>query len=157
MPRPCICDRYIPGEPWVLGRDCRVCYLYHNDKRYKALWGPAQPPVGDALFLIAALFRIRETPGCPCKSMRLKMNRWGIKGCRENMPTILNHLQQESYKRDLPLVRWQLRAAVEVAIGVAWLARPLVTYFAKRLTTEPAKPAMARIEQSAENDKIQEG
>lgn len=23
--------KYIPGEPWVKDRDCRVCWLYHND------------------------------------------------------------------------------------------------------------------------------
>lgn len=137
--RPCVCDRFVPGEPWVLGRDCRVCYLYHNDPRYKALWsGPVQP-VGDAFFLIASVFRIHETKGCACKSMRLKMNRWGVHGCRENKDVVLNHLQQEAYKRNLPLVRWHIWRVVELAIFSAWLAPKTITSLAKRLDKQDNK------------------
>lgn len=147
--RPCVCDRFVPGEPWVLGRDCRLCYLYHNDPRYKALWcGDSPPPVGDAFFLMASLFNIHETKGCPCKSMRLKMNRWGVNGCRDQKNVILNHLQQEAYKRNLPLVRWQLWAAVELAIFTAWLA--------PKTTASLAKLAIARATKRAENT-VKEG
>jgi hypothetical protein len=42
MSRPCECDRQ-QGGPWVKGRDCRPCWLYHNDPRYKKLWDRASP------------------------------------------------------------------------------------------------------------------
>ena len=37
---PCgFCGRCIPGEPWNPNRDCRYCWLYHHDGRYRKLWG----------------------------------------------------------------------------------------------------------------------
>ena len=44
MIRPCNCDRQQGGE-WVIGRDCRLCWLYHNDARYAKLWNdvPSSP------------------------------------------------------------------------------------------------------------------
>ncbi len=41
--RPCGCENYVPGEPFVVGRDCRVCWLYHNDERYRRLWDGSKP------------------------------------------------------------------------------------------------------------------
>ncbi len=48
--RPCTCDKFIVGEPWVIHRDCRLCWLYHNDIGYKTLWDnmpvlEPQPPI----------------------------------------------------------------------------------------------------------------
>ncbi len=38
MPRPCTCDNLpSPGEPWAKGY-CRLCWLYHNDERYRRKW-----------------------------------------------------------------------------------------------------------------------
>ena len=37
--RPCLCDNFVPGEPYQAGRDCRRCWLYHNDERYRVHWG----------------------------------------------------------------------------------------------------------------------
>ena len=38
-PRPCHCDRHVPGQPFVRGRDCRRCWLFHNDPVYAKHWG----------------------------------------------------------------------------------------------------------------------
>jgi hypothetical protein len=32
------CGRFVRGEPFVEGRDCRVCWLYANDPQARALW-----------------------------------------------------------------------------------------------------------------------
>ncbi len=45
MVRPCGCDSFIPGQPFVPGRDCRLCWNYHNDDRYRERWG-GTPLVG---------------------------------------------------------------------------------------------------------------
>ncbi len=37
MPRPCICDRFVQGQPYTQDQ-CRLCYLYHHDPQYKVLW-----------------------------------------------------------------------------------------------------------------------
>jgi hypothetical protein len=44
MTRPCTCDRYDPSAPYTLDQ-CRVCWLYHNDPGYRALWhgNPTSP------------------------------------------------------------------------------------------------------------------
>lgn len=36
--RPCRCDRVRRGEPFDETRDCRPCWLFHHDRRYKALF-----------------------------------------------------------------------------------------------------------------------
>lgn len=38
MSRPCECDRFERGKPYDVKTMCRLCWLYHNDDRYKALW-----------------------------------------------------------------------------------------------------------------------
>lgn len=40
--RPCMCDNFVPGEPYQAGRDCRRCWLYHNDERYRRHWHDCQ-------------------------------------------------------------------------------------------------------------------
>ena len=42
--------------------------------------------------------------GCKCKDMEVKMNRWGS-DCRQHMDAIVDHLQAEAKKRNLPFVR----------------------------------------------------
>jgi hypothetical protein len=43
MARPCACDRFTQGEEWKPG-DCRLCWLYHNDPRYRELWDSGKKP-----------------------------------------------------------------------------------------------------------------
>jgi hypothetical protein len=42
--RPCTCDRFQKDQPYQLGQ-CRLCWLYHNDDRYRRLWDglPLEP------------------------------------------------------------------------------------------------------------------
>lgn len=50
--RPCISRHQEPvhktGEPWVEGKpgNCRLCWLYMNDSRYRRLWGGGEFPDG---------------------------------------------------------------------------------------------------------------
>jgi hypothetical protein len=116
--------------------DCRLCYLYENNERYRALWSDKWPMVGCALKELVDWFGIKEKKGCGCKEMMSQMNAWGVDGCRERMPVIVAHLREKSLERGfVPLPDIAFRGLVELAIA----------------------NAMAKIEQPAENDKIQEG
>jgi len=42
--RPCACNRWVPGHPFLPGRDCRLCYLYNTDPAYQAYWD-GQPEI----------------------------------------------------------------------------------------------------------------
>ena len=53
--------------------------------------------------------------GCKCKEMEVKMNRWGA-DCRKHMDAIVDHLQAEAKKRNLPFVRKAGEMLVERAI-----------------------------------------
>jgi hypothetical protein len=53
MPRPCTCDRQNQGLPYTLDQ-CRLCWLYHNDQRYKVLWDGADlPPITQQIGTLA--------------------------------------------------------------------------------------------------------
>lgn len=41
IPRPCTCDRCAIGKPWEPSQ-CSLCWLYHNRKSYRVLWGGPQ-------------------------------------------------------------------------------------------------------------------
>jgi hypothetical protein len=101
--------------------DCRLCYLYENNERYRALWSDKWPMVGCALKELVDWFGIKEKKGCGCKEMMSQMNAWGVDGSLE--------------RGFVPLPDIAFRGLVELAIA----------------------NAMAKIEQPAENDKIQEG
>jgi hypothetical protein len=77
--RPCTCDRFTPGQPFEIGRDCRICFLYHTDPAYNRLWGgndlraAAAPPVPlPCVHLGAATGQTVECPSCPANKVRLK-------------------------------------------------------------------------------------
>src|SRR4051812_19883346 len=46
MSRPCACDRCERDRPWARGQ-CHLCWLYHNDARYRDLWDnvPTRPVI----------------------------------------------------------------------------------------------------------------
>jgi hypothetical protein len=45
MKRPCRCDRFRPGEPFDPRLDCALCWRYHHDPQYHALYdGQPVPP-----------------------------------------------------------------------------------------------------------------
>lgn len=72
MPRPC--------ETWHAERpDCRLCWLYANDPRYRRLWGgpsPNPPPAAakDCVHLGPAL---PLQPGCGCAERRRECSEFG--------------------------------------------------------------------------------
>ena len=53
--------------------------------------------------------------GCKCKDMEVKMNRWGS-DCSQHMDAIVDHLQAEAKKRNLPFVRQAGEMLVKRAI-----------------------------------------
>lgn len=69
MNRPCTCDRVLVGEPYVKGRDCWLCWLYHHDERYATLWGGW--PDRSAGLDVSCIHRgepTRTLDGCGCGS-----------------------------------------------------------------------------------------
>lgn len=38
MSRPCECERVVKGSKYEASQ-CRVCWLYWHDPRYRSLWG----------------------------------------------------------------------------------------------------------------------
>lgn len=60
MARLCTCERYRPGESFVLHRDCRLCWLYHNDPRYRTLWGGEPLPVQESQLMPSLLQRTKS-------------------------------------------------------------------------------------------------
>jgi hypothetical protein len=89
----CTCDNYVPGEPFVLGRDCRKCWLYHNDEGYRRLFdglpaeqsgppAPAPQPTMPSLMRQAANLGgaiVRHVAaGCPTVSEEEKGRRMAL-------------------------------------------------------------------------------
>lgn len=54
--------------------------------------------VGDFLKQSLQSFGYKDTNGCGCNSMALKMNRWGPEGCRRRMDVIVQHLEDAAKK-----------------------------------------------------------
>jgi hypothetical protein len=57
--------------------------------------------------------------GCSCKAMAAKMDAWGPAGCLEHMAEILDHLEQQAWKRLEPFTRSDVELVVLLAIGAA--------------------------------------
>ena len=60
---------------------------------------------------------IKSTPNCSCKRHALEMNTNGPDWCEENLGTILDWLNEESKKRNLPFVRTVAKLMVQRAIN----------------------------------------
>ena len=60
-----------------------------------------------------------DTPSCGCKDRQIKMDTWGAQGCRDNIETILDWLQEEAGKRSIPFVRLIAKQLVLLAISRA--------------------------------------
>lgn len=60
---------------------------------------------------------IKSTPNCSCKKHALEMNNNGPDWCEENLGTILDWLNEESKKRNLPFVRTVAKLIVQRAIN----------------------------------------
>ncbi len=87
MTRPCTCDRFNPDPlaPYTLDQ-CRLCWLYHNDPAYRALWDAGMPRQltvcrhrGEAVDLV-------ECPSCHGR-IRLKVFACAVHGrCTTDTP-----------------------------------------------------------------------
>lgn len=56
MSRPCTCENQ---------EKCRLCYLYHNDDRYKKLWD--KQPAREKKLVVKTL-ETKSAGGCGCKN-----------------------------------------------------------------------------------------
>jgi len=68
--RPCHCDRYRPGEPFVRGRDCGRCWLWHerpDSPTVRAWKGEPVAPGPPAVPAAAAV----EPPPCRLRGREL--------------------------------------------------------------------------------------
>lgn len=74
MGRPCDCDRYTPGEPFVRGRDCARCWLWHNDpdnpvvRQWRGDTATLPPPVPPRPPCLHE-FRLVRKAGCACPGL----------------------------------------------------------------------------------------
>jgi len=64
MLRPCTCDRFVKGEPLVRGRDCRACWLFHNDARYQRRWSDGEAGATAHTSVSAAASSLPGNPPC---------------------------------------------------------------------------------------------
>lgn len=87
--RPCTCDRCEVGKPYEAGQ-CRLCWLYHHDASYRALWG-GEPLPGPSLLRKVANFAgaiVQHVHhGLPMVSSEEKERRLAIcRSCEHHLP-----------------------------------------------------------------------
>jgi hypothetical protein len=70
MSAPCYCGRFRRGEPYSLDQ-CRVCWLYEHDSRFRALWGDAGPATRRSLPCVH-LGGVIDRLGCACAAKWLR-------------------------------------------------------------------------------------
>lgn len=66
----------------------------------------------------------KDTPGCKCKDRAHIMDIWGVQGCRNNIETILDWLEEAAKQRSLPFVRALAKSLVNLAINRAESCTP---------------------------------
>lgn len=74
---------------------------------------------GTELKKLLRLFGIKPAQ-CGCEEWVRKMNQWGVEGCTQNTPQILDHLAKQAKKRKLPFNRFAAERLVRHAI---WRAK----------------------------------
>lgn len=80
---------------------------------------PAVPTSGPGTELKALLkdwLGIQASPNCSCNARARQMDEWGPDVCEQNMPTILQWLEEQATARKLPFVRFAAEQAVKLAI-----------------------------------------
>jgi hypothetical protein len=78
--RPCRCDRLPPpGQPYTTDY-CRLCWLFHHDAAYRALWGGSSPAVPSRPRSLPCIHlgEVIDRLGCPCPGRWLR--RCGLYG-----------------------------------------------------------------------------
>jgi hypothetical protein len=73
---------------------------------------------GQILRWLIASVGLQETGGCGCKDLAAKMDAWGVAGCEEHRPEILEKLRLAS--KDVPIAKL-LRAARKAMIRGLWI------------------------------------
>lgn len=72
--------------------------------------------VGTELKKILSWMNIHASATCSCNKRAKYMNEQGIQWCKENIPTILSWLKEESEKRKLPFLEYVAKKIVKLAI-----------------------------------------
>lgn len=71
---------------------------------------------GTYLKKILSWFSIQEPEECDCLAHANMMDRWGPKGCEQNMETILGFLKESARKADMQYSEFAACRAVKLAI-----------------------------------------
>lgn len=103
--RKCTCENIQLGEPYTPSQ-CRLCWLYHHNARYRALCDnqPLPPPKngpGSELKKLLLDWGIDISSDCGCASKAQLMDTWGVKGCQENRDKIVSWLIEAAGDRIL--------------------------------------------------------
>jgi hypothetical protein len=72
---------------------------------------------GSVLSGMISAMGIKSTPNCSCRRHAIEMNTHGPEWCEENLGTILEWLNEEAKKRNLPFVRTVAKLIVQRAIN----------------------------------------
>lgn len=77
---------------------------------------PAFGPGTELKALLKDWLGIQASPNCSCNARARQMDEWGPDLCEQNMPTILQWLEEQATARQLPFVRFAAEQAVKLAI-----------------------------------------
>jgi hypothetical protein len=69
--------------------------------------------------VLAGLFKslgFKQEGGCGCAEMQIKMNAWGVEGCREHQDEILDFLEAKAKAQGIPFARLAAKVALETAL-----------------------------------------
>lgn len=69
--------------------------------------------------ILAGLFQtlgFKRDGGCGCAEMQVKMDAWGVEGCREHQDEILDFLEAKAKAQGILFARIAARVALETAI-----------------------------------------
>jgi hypothetical protein len=64
---------------------------------------------------------IETPPGCDCENRSQIMDAWGVKGCRNNLNTIINWLDEAALLKGINITRLGIKALVESVLYVSIL------------------------------------
>lgn len=77
---------------------------------------PSSGPGTELKALLKDWLGIQASPNCSCNARARQMDEWGPDLCEQNMPTILQWLEEQANARKLPFVRFAAEQAVKLAI-----------------------------------------
>lgn len=98
----------------------QISYLLTTEYANK---GNSDSGPGTELTKILSWFA-KDTPGCKCKDRANTMNIWGVKGCRNNIETILDWLEEAAKERSILFIRPLAKSLVNLAINRAESCTP---------------------------------